>query len=357
MDTPCKEETKQAAAFRRSGSRYKEFVRMHREFRHLTSLKRGGRAHDPAGILATKTESLPSDAPLVHVQVFIHIIPGARRMFPLEATDDILCREGSRPWGRLGLLRGNGLAALDYANTKFSRGYAATGVCLGVCSRHEIVQQNGAADLQVGERYANMDYCFASLLRHHGGGLEMVVSYDIVCQWSKLVIQRVKKLPPLVRFCIAQHMIRFAVPKLHIHSHTKHCQENYSLNYLPGVGRTDGEGIERPWANIGATATSRLLARRLSLALSERSVQWDSFEIFSSKQGTQVEEWKAMVLAFERDSSNPNPYHIPTSGITEHDVRLRFAQEEAGAAEESAEGLSGISGGMGPSRSLARARY
>lgn len=101
-----------------------------------------------------------------------------------------------------------------------------------------------------------MDYCFASLLRHHGGGLEMVVSYDIVCQWSKSVIQRVQKLPPLVRFCIAQHMIRFAVPKLHIHSHTKHCQENYSLNYLPGVGRTDGEGIEQPWANIGATATS-----------------------------------------------------------------------------------------------------
>ncbi len=168
----------------------------------------------------------------------------------------------------------SGLAALDYANTKFSRGYAATGVCLGVCSRHEMVQRNGAADLQVGERcvyprliammdllmsswrYANMDYCFASLLRHHSGQLQKVVSYDIVCQWSKSVIERIKHLPPLVRFNIAKDMIRFAVPKLHIHSHTKHCQENYSLNYLPGVGRTDGEGIERPWANIGATATS-----------------------------------------------------------------------------------------------------
>lgn len=47
----------------------------------------------------------------------------------------------------------SGLAALDYANTKFSRGYAATGVCLGVCARHEFIQPNGAADLQVGERY------------------------------------------------------------------------------------------------------------------------------------------------------------------------------------------------------------
>jgi hypothetical protein len=47
----------------------------------------------------------------------------------------------------------SGLAALDYANTKFSRGYAATGVGLGVCARHEFVQKNGAGDLQKGERY------------------------------------------------------------------------------------------------------------------------------------------------------------------------------------------------------------
>lgn len=46
-----------------------------------------------------------------------------------------------------------GLAALDHANTKFSRGYATTGVGLGVCARHEFIQKNGAVDLQKGERY------------------------------------------------------------------------------------------------------------------------------------------------------------------------------------------------------------
>lgn len=45
-----------------------------------------------------------------------------------------------------------GLAALDHANTKFSRGYATTGVGLGVCARHEFIQKNGAVDLQKGER-------------------------------------------------------------------------------------------------------------------------------------------------------------------------------------------------------------
>jgi hypothetical protein len=47
----------------------------------------------------------------------------------------------------------SGLAALDYANTKFSRGYGSMGVGLGVCVRHEFVQKSGAADLQKGERY------------------------------------------------------------------------------------------------------------------------------------------------------------------------------------------------------------
>lgn len=101
-----------------------------------------------------------------------------------------------------------------------------------------------------------MDYAFASLMRHHKPEVGIVVSYDIACQWSKSILERLKKLPSLVRLNLIAQLIRFAVPKLHIHSHTRHCQENYSLNYLPGVGRTDGEGIERPWANIGATATS-----------------------------------------------------------------------------------------------------
>jgi hypothetical protein len=47
----------------------------------------------------------------------------------------------------------SGLAALDHVNTKFSRGYVATGVGMGVCVRHDFVQPNSVGDLQKGERY------------------------------------------------------------------------------------------------------------------------------------------------------------------------------------------------------------
>ena len=45
-----------------------------------------------------------------------------------------------------------GFSALKDANTKFSKGYATTGVGAVICARHEFWQPNGTADLQVGER-------------------------------------------------------------------------------------------------------------------------------------------------------------------------------------------------------------
>jgi hypothetical protein len=51
-------------------------------------------------------------------------------------------------------------------------------------------------------------------------------------------------------------LMRFVIPKMHIHSHTLACQLLFSLNFTPGSAQTDGEGIERPWAHIGGVATS-----------------------------------------------------------------------------------------------------
>ncbi|KAJ6448522.1 hypothetical protein C8R45DRAFT_794426, partial [Mycena sanguinolenta] len=123
----------------------------------------------------------------------------------------------------------SGLAALDCANTKFSRGYSATGIGMGVCARHEFVQPNGVGDLQKGERYANIDYIFASFLRHIHRRLFKIVSYDIVCQWWKRLKARLAKLPKLVCLTLILHLIRFVIPKLHIETHTMLCKVMYSL--------------------------------------------------------------------------------------------------------------------------------
>jgi hypothetical protein len=222
------------------------------------------------------------------------------------------------------------------------------------------MQWNAAADLQKGERcvlvfhgrraaltfscrFANMDYIVASMMRHHFHGLPIFFSYDICCQWSIHLIERLKKLPPLVRFSIVSDLIRFVIPKLHIYGHKLLCQLMFSLNYTLGAARTDGEGIERPWANIGPVATSTremgpggwqdtlndhwghwnwvkliglgaLLKKRLLRAIPERNFQRDSLATFTENQAEHVGEWKVMVEAFEADSKKPNPYELPKSG-------------------------------------------
>jgi hypothetical protein len=93
-------------------------------------------------------------------------------------------------------------------------------------------------------------------MRHHDPLLPKVISYDIVCQWWKLLMERLRELPLLVRCFIILPMIAFVIPKLHIHGHTGLCSILYSLNLIPGSSQTDSEGIECPWANIGGIASS-----------------------------------------------------------------------------------------------------
>ncbi|KAJ6480697.1 hypothetical protein C8R47DRAFT_1218545 [Mycena vitilis] len=380
--------------------RYKAFMRIMREWRHLLMLKRAGRGNDGDRLVAETRPgelavvcpacpqpgvNLPNDWELATEEDrFLYILFVAidacfrlkRRLVSSEAKDPGLGTGWSyftedRPFREFLLTvtdqkemsTCSGLAALDYANTKFSRGYGSTGVALGVCARHEFVQRNGALDLQKGERFANMDYLTASLLRHHHALLLKYFSYDIACQWSKYLIDRLKLLPPLVRLTLVLALCRFLIPKLHIYGHKVLCQISYSLNYTPGSARTDGEGIERPWANIGPVSTSTvemgpgsrhdtlddhwghwnwgkliglgiLLRKRLLRAIPERNFQRDSLATFTENQAEHVGAWKTMVEEFEADQTKPkptkpNPYELPKSGLNENDVRLQLARDEA----------------------------
>ncbi|KAJ6571549.1 hypothetical protein B0H19DRAFT_1208943 [Mycena capillaripes] len=120
----------------------------------------------------------------------------------------------------------SGLAVLDYANTRFSRGYSTTGMGMVVCARHEFIQPNGVGDLQKGERYANMDYIFASVLHHLNPLLLKIIGYNIVCQWWKQLMERLAQLPVLVRYILILPLIAFVIPKMHIHAHTS-CARPY----------------------------------------------------------------------------------------------------------------------------------
>ncbi|KAJ7219352.1 hypothetical protein GGX14DRAFT_356364 [Mycena pura] len=380
--------------------RYQVFLRMARQWRHLGLLLFSGRGHDPTGVFGTASgelaircpacprpgvnlpdgwENAPKEDQCLYI-LFIALdacFRLKRRAVSSELKDPGLGTGWAYmvEWGpyreyligvtdQTEISTCTGLAALDYANTKFSRGYSTTGVGMGVCARHVFVLPNGVGDLQAGERYANMDYILGSLLRHFHRLLRKIISYDIVCQWCKELKDRLSKLPPLVRCNILLAYFRFVIPKLHIKGHKVLCWLLFSLCLVPGSGQTDAEGIERCWASIGGAAASTkvcgpgaradqlddhwhhwnwtklinlptLLRRRLDNAKAELKQQETAFEAFTVEQADRVPAWKAMVDAFEEDGSkNKNPYEVEVEGMTENEVRnaLEEAEEREAAA-------------------------
>ncbi|KAL0567206.1 hypothetical protein V5O48_014794 [Marasmius crinis-equi] len=255
-----------------------------------------------------------------------------------------------------------GLAAMDQAETKYSKGYATTGVLFCLCSRHELVQPRGAGDLTKGEKHGCGDYVVMYSQQEGGSKLERVLVYDIACQWFKRFFQRILNLPNTVSFDTVRTLWQFAVPKLHIKTHTLYCQQNFSLHLMVGAGSTDGEGIERQWASLGPIGTStkemgpghrrdtiddhvsswnwrkvsrlgeRLKAKRRD-AREQAAIQTEEYLDFSETQSTNVEGWRQRVIEWEGATESEraelsNPYAQVHKGLTIQEVRLQYAQQE-----------------------------
>jgi hypothetical protein len=104
--------------------------------------------------------------------------------------------------------------------------------------------------------YVNMDYFFLSSIRQNTPS-HLVISYDIACQWSKHLPNRVNTYgTEFGSGTFGNRSTTFAVPKAHLPVHQDTCKWRYSFNLLPRVGRTDGEAPERGWAAMNAMAGS-----------------------------------------------------------------------------------------------------
>ncbi|KIL56756.1 hypothetical protein M378DRAFT_57844, partial [Amanita muscaria Koide BX008] len=252
-----------------------------------------------------------------------------------------------------------GFAAMWSANTKGSKGLRATGIGAVSCARHEMYRPNGVGDLQVGERYCNMDYLFLSSIRG-ADVIKIFSSYDIACQWGKNFLRRANDAPPHLQPSPTID-IKFLVPKFHLEVHTVKCQAPFSFNYAVGVGRTDGEGVERNWSLLNGIASSvsmmgpgarwdtlddfcnfanwrktvelpSTLLRKMSLAIPQAIIHHRAFSAFSeslrAEHGQQMNKWDDQVKKWERNRNEYCPYNLPDQKITLAEVKRQLSQEE-----------------------------
>jgi len=213
-------------------------------------------------------------------------------------------------------------------------------------------------------RYVNMDYAFASAIRHTDVTI-LKVSYDIACQWHKALYQRMDKMPTSLQLNLRDRNLTFLVPKFHLPAHIPSCQWSFSFNWSKGVGRTDGEEPERGWANLNPAASSTKdmgpghcrdtlddyfgdwnwkkliglgllpfslsiecfspalllgpsILRKIKEAVPEGNDHRIDFEELSrslkQKFPEQVALWMQQVEAWEADSSRPNPFEVKSEG-------------------------------------------
>ena len=93
------------------------------------------------------------------------------------------------------------------------------------------------------------------------GIVEVIISYDIACQYSRNFRNRFDQLPAIL--LIPLHLvILFLIPKFHLPVHKEDCRFNYSFNFTKNVGRTDGEAIERLWSNLNHLSGSTMKMTR-----------------------------------------------------------------------------------------------
>ncbi|KAK7043451.1 CxC2 domain-containing protein, partial [Favolaschia claudopus] len=374
--------------------RYKQFSRVSRQWSFLSRLKRAGRGHDPRGPEGTALgecavrcwacpqdgRNLPDgwrevDPKYQFLYMLILAVDANFRLRNRIRVNEIEDPTLGPGWGYFvepGSYREHlkkyvnekevstciAFAALLQKDTRLTTGLRVSGVGGCVCARHECMRPNGIGDLQKGERYSNMDFIVLAALAGFSL-LWLTISYDIGCQWKQHFHERVKDLPAEIRLPLDDIKIQFGLPVWHAASHNEDCQNDNSLSFKRGVGRSDGEGVERFWSRLnGASFSTKdagqgvradtieskiddhnflknlgqgdTLERRLLVAIAERDRQVAAFKDVSKTIEKEVKEsWRKMIKDWEADSTKPNPYVLSRRDCpTEAAVRLDVRKDE-----------------------------
>ncbi|KAJ7049303.1 hypothetical protein C8F01DRAFT_1002465 [Mycena amicta] len=373
--------------------RYKAFFRMSRQHSYLTRGKRSGRAHDAGGLQGTGPGGLAVSCwacpqPGRNLPDGWNRIAISSLMIAVDANFRLKnrIRANERPDPALGEGQGYfvetkpykehlktyipekefyscaAFAALTQQDTKVTTGLRVSGVGGVVCARHGLVRRRGMGDLQKGERFANMDYIVLATLQD-----ELVkcitISYDIACHWQVLLPVRADRIRERGELTtdLSKYKMQFALPVWHASAHEINCRSKNTLSHAYGVGKTDGEGIERTWSLLNPIGWStkemgegarhdaiedkidhlnfeknvgqgKTLLRKLIVATAECKTQEDEFEEMTQTVSKEtVNKWSDMVRDWEKDKTRPNPYLVV--GGKEAGPSERQVMEQLKAAE------------------------
>ncbi|KAJ7627924.1 hypothetical protein DFH06DRAFT_1338758 [Mycena polygramma] len=373
--------------------RYKQFQRMAQQWAFLKHVKRAGRGHDPEGVDATELRAcavscwacphdgrnLPDDWRDVEPRLrFLYMLLLAvdanfklkNRMRPNEIDDPSL----GPGWGYWVEPKRYRKHIRKYVGEKDMSQHLHR-LCRSAAKRYlndYRITHLGCRWLR-GERYSNMDYIILSAL--FGFTLMLLtISYDIACQWKKSFPEPNEKMPKELRLPLSKFTMQCALPVWHAGLHNEDCQDDNSLSFKPGVGKSDGEGVERVWSVLNPAShrtkdagrgqrvdtledkidshnhlknlgQGESLQRKLLVAIAERDRQIRGYkEVSATIERDVINSWKKKIAAYVIQDSYDSHTETRTADCpTEAEVRLEVKKDEEAAITEGASPLQGRS--------------
>ncbi|KAE9387407.1 hypothetical protein BT96DRAFT_837684, partial [Gymnopus androsaceus JB14] len=378
--------------------RYRALVRMVLQWRHLKLLKWCGRGHNPSGVAGTADgelvvrcpscphpginlpkgwESDQKNADLYALRVAMDANFRLKEQLVSSHSRDPGLNDGKgyfvrrEPYEKYVLSLAHeedistcvGFQAIIKATTRFSKGLRYTGVGAVGCARGEMWLPNGAGSLHKGERYANMDYVFASVLRQYLGIVLIIVGYDIVCQWFIHLFARIKnQWPEGLRPPEGTTFIP-VIGKFHEPAHKTKNHQQFCANLILLMGLSDWELLERLWGvhNVLGNATKTMgpgtridvleahfgfhnwekytghgttLWQKYKDGLRDRNRQREAHEGFTNALPEElVRKWEELFQKWEdtphpKDENN-NPWDTSEEFLSEAEVEKELAAEDA----------------------------
>ncbi|KAK7007802.1 hypothetical protein R3P38DRAFT_3324954 [Favolaschia claudopus] len=398
--------------YRKDNNRYHEFRRMAREWKNVRMLKRAGRGHEVDGVARTQAGECALLCPACP-QPGKNLLPGWETVseekqfiyaiyLALDANFRLKRKDVSTEEKDPGL--GDGWAFvcgvkeyMDHVKEHWNmtqqrshcvahdavdkpdreaRGTASSGIGAVDCARHNMKRPSAVGDLQLGERYINMDYMF---FRSIAGSplIRFFVSYDIACQWHLHLFTRMEHYEnDTLTIDGAGKFFTFLVPKFHLPAHIEDCNLKFSFNLTRDVGQTDGEAPERGWADANPLARSTkemgpgfrrdtlddhfndwnhkkiialgyTLRRKLEKAVPEMVRTREALTDMNASVGAEVvEEWTDMAVKWEADVEAPNPFETIRKDEHLAKVRAELAKEAAERETAGREDMGAIRGDM-----------
>ena len=103
--------------------------------------------------------------------------------------------------------------------------------------------------------HRNMDYSIFKALNFNMEGIEAaLISYDVICQWSVHIMERVTGSNYLKKPDNLE--LRLAIGLFLIHGHQDACLPRYLPSFIEGARQIDGETIEALWAPLNEISRS-----------------------------------------------------------------------------------------------------